>query len=53
MKLILPIVDKHAPVKELYVRTISAHWIKDALKNWFKEMMQERWQTSQAAQLIG
>jgi hypothetical protein len=33
MKLLLPNIDKHAPVKKLTVRTIKAPWIDEALKN--------------------
>ena len=33
MKLILPINDKHEPVKVLTVRTVKAPWIDEELKN--------------------
>ena len=33
MKLLLPIIDKHAPVKKLTVRTVKAPWIDEQLKN--------------------
>ena len=33
MKLLLPINDKHAPVKELIVRTFKAPWIDEEFKN--------------------
>ena len=29
MKLLLPIIDKHAPVKKLTVRTVKAPWIDE------------------------
>jgi hypothetical protein len=31
--LLLPIIDKHAPVKKLTVRTVTALWIDEALNN--------------------
>jgi hypothetical protein len=34
MKLFLPIIDKHAPVKKLTVRTVTALWIDEELKNY-------------------
>ena len=33
MKLLLPIIDKHAPVKKLTVRTVKAPWMDEELKN--------------------
>ena len=33
MKLLLPIIDKHAPVKKLTVRTVKAPWIDEEFKN--------------------
>ena len=33
MKLLLPIIDKHAPVKKLTVRTVKAPWIDEELNN--------------------
>ena len=33
MKLLLPIIDEHAPVKKLTVRTVEAPWIEEELKN--------------------
>ena len=33
MKLLLPIIDKHAPVKKLTVRTVKAPWIDEELKS--------------------
>ena len=39
VKVFLPIVDKHAPVNKLTVRTVTAFWIDDKLKMaWFKEI---------------
>jgi hypothetical protein len=32
-KLLLPINDKHAPVKKLTVRPVQAPWIDEELKN--------------------
>ena len=32
MKLLLPIIDKHAPVKKLTVRTVKAPWIDEDKK---------------------
>jgi hypothetical protein len=31
--LLLPIIDKHAPVKKRTVRTVKAPWINEELKN--------------------
>jgi hypothetical protein len=33
MILLLPIIDKHAPVKKLTVRTVKAPWINKEFKN--------------------
>jgi hypothetical protein len=33
MKLLLPIIDKHAPVKKLTIRTVKAPWIDEELNN--------------------
>ena len=33
MKLLLPIIDKHAPVKKLTDRTVKAPWIDEELKD--------------------
>ena len=33
MKLLLPIIDKHAPVKKRTVRTVKAPWIDEEFKN--------------------
>ena len=33
MKLLLPIIDKHVPVKKLTVRTVKAPWIDEEFKN--------------------
>ena len=33
MKCLLPIIDKHAPVKKGTVRTVEAPWIEEELKN--------------------
>ena len=33
MKLLLAIIDKHAPVKKLTVRTVKAPWIDEEFKN--------------------
>ena len=33
MKLLLPIIEQHAPVKKLTVRTVKASWIDEELKN--------------------
>ena len=33
MKLLLPIIDKHAPVKKQTVRPVTAPWIDEELKN--------------------
>ena len=38
--LLLPIIDKHAPVKKLTVRTVKAPWINEELKNC---MVQREW----------
>ena len=40
MKLLLPIIDKHAPVKKLTVRIVTAPWIDEELKNC---MVEEVW----------
>ena len=32
-KLLLPIIDKHAPLKKLTVRTVKAPWIDKELKS--------------------
>lgn len=32
MKLLLPVIDKHAPVRKLTVRTVSAPWIDEDVK---------------------
>ena len=34
MKLLLPIIDKHAPVKKLTVRTVKAPWFDEEVKNY-------------------
>ena len=34
MKLLLPTIDKHAPVKQLNVRTVKDPWIDEELKNY-------------------
>ena len=33
MKLLLPVIDKHAPVKNLTFRTVKAPWIDEELEN--------------------
>jgi hypothetical protein len=33
IKLFLPIIDKHVPVKKLTVRTVKAPWIDEEMKN--------------------
>ena len=54
MKLRLPIIDKHAPVKKLTVRTVNASWLMGNLKTvWLKEMGQKEWLISLAAHLTG
>jgi hypothetical protein len=52
MKLFLPIIDKHAPIKKLTVRTVKARWI-DEETVWLKEMGQKEWLISLAAHLTG
>ena len=37
MKLLLPIIDKHSPVKKLTDKTVKAPWIDDKLKNFIVE----------------
>jgi hypothetical protein len=37
MKLLLSIIDKHAPVKKLTVRTVEAPWIDEELKKYMVE----------------
>jgi hypothetical protein len=52
--LLLPIIDSHAPVKKLTVRTVKAPWIDEELKTvWLKEMGQKEWLISLAAHLTG
>ena len=34
IKWLLPIIDKHAPVKKRTVRTVKAPWIDEELKNY-------------------
>ena len=33
MKLLLPIIDKHVPVRKLTVRTVKVPWIDEEFKN--------------------
>ena len=37
MKLLIPVIDKHAPVKKLTVRTVKAPWIDEELKDYMVE----------------
>ena len=37
LKLLLPIIDKRAPVKKLTVKTVKVPWIDEELKNWMVE----------------
>ena len=37
MKLLLPIIEKHVPVKKLTVRTVKAPWIDEEFKNFMVE----------------
>lgn len=37
MKLLIPVIDKHAPVRKLTVRTVSALWIDEELKKCMSE----------------
>ena len=37
MKLLLPVTDRHAPIKKLTVRTAKSPWIDDTLKNCMAE----------------
>ena len=53
MKLLLPIIDKHAPVKKLTVGTVKAPWIDEELKNCMVERDggNRKWLISLAANL--
>jgi hypothetical protein len=33
MKLLIPITDKHAPIKKMTVTTVKSPWIDEELKN--------------------
>lgn len=49
MKLLLPVMDKHAPVKKLTVKTVKAPWIDEELK----KCMADRDRTKRAAMNSG
>jgi hypothetical protein len=37
MKLLLPVTDRHAPIKKLTVRTAKSPWIDDEFRNCMAE----------------
>ena len=55
MKLLLPIIDKHASVQKMTVRTVRAPWIDEKLKDGMVERDggRKEWLTSLAAHLTG
>ena len=55
MKLLLPIIDKHEPVKKRTVRTVKAQWIDEELKNGMVERDggEKEWVKSLAVHLTG
>ena len=32
MKLLIPVTNKHAPIKKMTVKTVKSHWIDEELK---------------------
>ena len=42
MKLLLSIIDKHAPVRKLTFRTVKAPWIDEELKNCMVERDEQK-----------
>jgi F420-dependent methylenetetrahydromethanopterin dehydrogenase len=53
MKLLIPVTNKHAPIKRMTVKTVTSPWIDEELKNCMIERDEAKvWQISLAAQLI-
>jgi hypothetical protein len=50
MKLLVPVTNKHAPIKKMTVKTVKSPWIDGELK---RGMRQKEWQISVAARPIG
>ena len=53
MKLLIPVTNKHTPIKKMTVKTVKSSWIDEELKHWLRGMRQKVWQLSLASQLIG
>jgi hypothetical protein len=53
MKLLIPVTNKHTPIKKITVKTVQSPWINEELKNCMVGgMRQNVWQISLAAQLF-
>jgi hypothetical protein len=52
MKLLIPVNNKHAPIKKMTVKTVKSMWIDEELKNCMGEW-QKQWQISLARQPLG